>query len=134
MTISVHQALNTATQYGDYGLTAGAVEQSQEVSYTVRRIEDFDNKMATAVFTVEIGGVAVAEPYRFMFTYSGEGNPFEQAEPALKAFLEKQAAEAAMQGADPVETQPEQQEEAQPEQEQEAPETASEAAPEVLSN
>lgn len=126
MTISVHQALATSTQYGGYGVSAGAVEQSQEVSYTIRRIEDFDNKMATAVFSVEIGGLAVAEPYRFMFAYSGEGNPFEQAEPALKAFLEKQAEEAAMQGAQVTET--------QPEQEAEAGEAAPEAAPEVLSN
>lgn len=100
MTITVKRALISTRQYQEYGLSTANVEETEEVSFTARGLEDFDGTVATAVFTVAIGGVTVAEPYRLRFTYSGKGNPLDEAEPALDAFLKQQAELAAQQEAE----------------------------------
>ncbi|AEY69606.1 hypothetical protein PEp14_00017 [Erwinia phage PEp14] len=118
MTVTVQKALNSTTEYPDYGMSTENEPKVHEVSYTARGLEDFDGHLATAVFSVKIGDVAISEPYRLRFTYSGEGNPLDQAEPALEAFLAKQEAAA----------------KAAAEQEEGTAETPSESSSEVLSN
>lgn len=106
MTITVKRALSSTTEYTDLGLSVDNPEATHDVSYTARGLEDFDGKVATAIFGVAIGGVPVSEPYRLRFTYSGKGNPLDEAEPALDAFLKRQA-ELAEQAAEGDETAPE---------------------------
>ncbi|WP_052130644.1 hypothetical protein [Erwinia typographi] len=65
-----------------------------DVSYTIRSVDNFNGTTATGVFVREVNGVAYSEPFRFIFKYSGAGNPLEQAEPALQKYFETQDAPA----------------------------------------
>ncbi len=65
-----------------------------DVSYTIRSVDNFNGTTATGIFVREVNGIAYSEPFRFIFKYSGSGNPLEQAEPALQKYFEAQDAAA----------------------------------------
>ncbi len=67
-----------------------------DVVYTIKAIDNFDGSHATGVFTMAVNDTYSSEPFRFMFSYSGSGNPLDQAEPALQKYFDAQdAAETA---------------------------------------
>lgn len=88
MTITVSQKLNTGSYSSEFGVTTTPAETETEVSYTVSRIINFDGDSITAEYSVSIDSVPVVSPFRFTFKYSGSGNPMDQAEAALKSYLD----------------------------------------------
>ena len=89
MSVTQSQSIQTSTTYGDGTvIDTGSVEV--DVIYDVERIDNFNGTLATGVFTMKVNGVISSERYRLMFKYSGEGNPLDQAEPALQAYFASQ--------------------------------------------
>lgn len=91
MSITVQQQVQTTTSYDNFGVSVKGLLATTDVTYTIERIDNFDGNLATGVFRVQIGDTYSTERFRFMFKYSGQGNPLEQAESALQAWFEQQA-------------------------------------------
>ena len=87
MSITVTQNIKVTPQYAGLGIAVSGDTQSLSVTYSLSKITSFDGSMVTAEFVQSINNIDLSEPYRFMFKYSGSGNPLDQAEPALKAYL-----------------------------------------------
>ncbi len=87
--------LASVTTYDELGLSVPNNSTEVALTYTVARIVDFDGSRVTAEFTVSIAEGTSLVPFRLNFGYSGEGNPMEQAEPALSAYFAAQDAAAA---------------------------------------
>jgi len=96
MSITVKQEIQTTTNYENFGVSVEGILATTEITYTIERIDNFDGKLATGVFTVQIGETYSSERFRFIFKYSGEGNPLDQAENALKEWFDSQASSAAI--------------------------------------
>ncbi|WP_278496122.1 hypothetical protein [Pantoea vagans] len=91
MSITVKQEIQTTTNYENFGVSVEGMLATTEITYTIERIDNFDGRLATGVFTVQIGETYSSERFRFIFKYSGEGNPLDQAESALKDWFDSQA-------------------------------------------
>lgn len=94
MSITVQQQIQTTTSYDDFGVSVEGELAITDVTYTIERIDNFDGVLATGVFRVQIGETYSTERFRFMFKYSGQGNPLEQAESALQVWFDSQAENA----------------------------------------
>ncbi|WP_312926627.1 hypothetical protein, partial [Pseudescherichia sp.] len=70
------------------GITIDGDATVVELTYTFSRITSFDNNMVTAEYTISMNGVSSGQTISRMFAYSGTGNPSDQAEPQLQAWLE----------------------------------------------
>lgn len=69
------------------------------MTYTIEKIDNLDGKMATGIFRMQIGDTFSSERYRFMFKYSGSGNPLDQAESALTSWFTEQTGSDAIESA-----------------------------------
>jgi len=94
MSITVQQQVQTTTSYDNFGVSVEGLLATTDVTYTIERIDNFDGNLATGVFRVQIDETYSTERFRFMFKYSGQGNPLEQAESALQAWFDSQAENA----------------------------------------
>lgn len=90
MTISRTVETMAATTYTDLGITASTgTTTTVTMDYDIASLLDFDGTRATAEFTLSVGGVALQEPFRLNFTYSGTGNPRDQAETELQSYFDR---------------------------------------------
>lgn len=89
MSVTQSQSIATSTTYGD-GTVIDTGSVDVDVIYDIERIDNFNGTLATGVYTMKVNGVISSERYRLMFKYSGEGNPMDQAEPALEAYFASQ--------------------------------------------
>lgn len=94
MSIRVQQQVQTTTNYENFGVSVEGLMATTDETYTIERIDNFDDNLATGVFKVQIGETYSTERFRFMFKYSGQGNPLDQAESALQAWFDKQGENA----------------------------------------
>ncbi|MGC0808869.1 hypothetical protein [Pantoea agglomerans] len=94
MSIRVQQQVQTTKNYENFGVSVEGLMATTDETYTIERIDNFDDNLATGVFKVQIGETYSTERFRFMFKYSGQGNPLDQAESALQAWFDKQGENA----------------------------------------
>ena len=87
MSITVSQKILTSTQYDNLGVIAATEATSVDVTYTVVNVDSITSSEATAYFDVSIGGNKTNKRFALRFSYSGSGNPLDQAESALKTYL-----------------------------------------------
>lgn len=94
MSIRVQQQVQTTTNYENFGVSVEGLMATTDETYTIERIDNFDDNLATGVFKVQIGETYSTERFHFMFKYSGQGSPLDQAESALQAWFDKQGENA----------------------------------------
>jgi len=87
MTITRTTTTSTAVSYPELGVTATSTTAEVTISYDVAGII-FNGVRVTATYTVTVGGVALTEPFRLEFAYSGSGNPLDQAETELQSYFD----------------------------------------------
>lgn len=88
MSFVIKKQLTPKITYEEPGITLDGDPTIVELTYTFSRITSFDNNMVTAEYTISMNGVSSGNTISRMFAYSGTGNPSEQAEPQLQAWLE----------------------------------------------
>ena len=87
MTVIIKKQLTPEIYFAEPMITLPGEPQEVELTYAVLRIVSFDNNMVTAEYSVAMNGVASTETILRMFAYSGSGNPIDQAEDQLRAWL-----------------------------------------------
>jgi hypothetical protein len=60
-----------------------------DVTYTVIALESMSGSAVTVWYQRSVGGVTSALKRTFSFQYSGNGNPIDEAESALRIYMEK---------------------------------------------
>lgn len=87
MSVTKNQVIGSVITY-DNGIIVENKSSAVDVTYAIESLDGFDGKNATGVFTVSIAGQVSTERFRFSFAYDGNGNPLDQAEPALQAYFD----------------------------------------------
>lgn len=87
MSVTIKKQLTPEIYFAEPMITLPGEPQEVELTYSVLRIMSFDNNMVTAEYSVAMNGVASSETIMRMFAYSGSGNPIDQAEDQLRAWL-----------------------------------------------
>lgn len=77
----------TRSFYPEVGIAVDSEEQSIEVTYTVISVTINADLSASARVRTQITGYDDTSEISVQFTYSGSGNPIEEAEVALKTSL-----------------------------------------------
>jgi len=88
MSFVIKKQLTPKVTYEEPGITIDGDATVVELTYEFSRITSFDNNMVTAEYTISMNGVSSGQTISRMFAYSGTGNPSDQAEPQLQAWLE----------------------------------------------
>lgn len=73
-------------------IDVGMDDENVELTYTASQVVNIfaDNNQASVAFTITTEGATKTGNYTYTFTYSGEGNPFVEAEEKLQAELEQE--------------------------------------------
>lgn len=87
MSFTIKQKLNQVIGFPDKGITVQIGEVEKDVTYTAKRVINFDGDTVTCEYDIEIDGAVSEEKYRLTFKYSGSGNPLEQADSELQNFF-----------------------------------------------
>lgn len=89
MSISVTHIVRKSVSYPEFGAACALTSEYKEVTYTAKALLGLNSATALAQvsFDVNIEGVESVGVYYFSFTYSGAGNPLDEAESALIAYL-----------------------------------------------
>lgn len=87
MSVTVSQKILTSKKYDDLGVIASTDAETVDVTYTAVNVDSITTSGATAYFDVHIGGSKTNKRFAFTFSYTGSGNPLDQAESALKTYL-----------------------------------------------
>ena len=90
MSVKVKQKISSSVSYGDTGITVDQGSTDVDVAYTIEKIDGFNGRIATGVFTMDIGGQISNERFRFMFPTSGDSVSLQDAEQALDKFFKEQ--------------------------------------------
>lgn len=71
MSIRVQQQVQTTMNYENFGVSVEGLMATTDETYTIERIDNFDDNLATGVFKVQIGETYSTERFRFMFSTAG---------------------------------------------------------------
>lgn len=83
MAFTTTQTLEVAKNYSGLSIQASSSLESVSVTYTILGIMELTAGSGTAEYSASIGGVS-GPTKLFLFTYSGSGNPFDEAESQLE--------------------------------------------------
>jgi len=87
MSFTIRKMLTPKVTYEEVNITLDGEPKEVDITYKVNRISAFDGNMVTAEFIVSMNGIPSQQTMQRMFAYSGEGNPLDQAEDQLKAWV-----------------------------------------------
>lgn len=90
MSFVLTRTLATRTIYMQLGIYVDAGEKEVTVAYIAREIISLSAGAAVAAFDVVIPDTPLISEVVHQFTYSGQGNPLEEAEASLLASLSAQ--------------------------------------------
>lgn len=90
MSFVLTRTLATRTIYTQLGIYVDAGEKEVSVAYIAREIISLSAGAAVAAFDVVISDTPLISEVVHQFTYSGQGNPLEEAETSLLASLSAQ--------------------------------------------
>ncbi|WP_421015986.1 hypothetical protein [Klebsiella michiganensis] len=87
MSFTVSVKAETRTVFPQLGIYKDTGVSNIDVVYTLKSVCVNADKSATAIFSIEIADGAQGGEVQFGFTYTGSGDPREEAEKSLKSSL-----------------------------------------------
>ncbi|HBW8444051.1 TPA: hypothetical protein GM641_13450 [Klebsiella pneumoniae] len=87
MSFTVTKEVKELVSYPELGASCLLVTVSKEVTYAAKRLVSLSDAGAQALFDVYVGDSVTPGEYYHTFSYSGTGNPLEEAESSLQALL-----------------------------------------------
>lgn len=87
MSFTVTKTIQELVSYPEIGASSQLVEVSKEITYSAKRLVNLSDAGAQVLFNVSVGDSLIPGEYYHTFSYSGTGNPLEEAEESLKNFL-----------------------------------------------
>ncbi|BAS41040.1 hypothetical protein KOJKO3_c3026 [Klebsiella oxytoca] len=88
MSFTVTKEVKELVSYPELGALCQLVTVSKEVTYAAKRLVSLSDAGAQVLFDVYVGDSVTPGVYYHMFSYSGAGNPLDEAEGSLKESLE----------------------------------------------
>ncbi|WOZ56474.1 hypothetical protein GHCGIGKI_00100 [Klebsiella phage P01] len=90
MSFSITKVIKELKTYPEFGTSDKTSDVERVIEFSAKQIVSFDSSgNAQALFDVKIEGVETPGTYYYPFSYSGNGNPLEEAEQLLKASFEE---------------------------------------------
>lgn len=93
MSFTITKVVREMITYPEIGASCQLVEVSKEVTYSAKRLIDLSDVGAQVLFSVDVGDSLTPGEYYHTFSYSGVGNPLDEAEESLKTLLLGQQSE-----------------------------------------
>lgn len=87
MSITLTKKLNELVSYPEIGVACQPSKVTKEVTYSAKRLISLSEGNAQVLFEVSVGDSVIQGEYFHMFSYSGTGNPLDEAEESLKNSL-----------------------------------------------
>ncbi|HCF8130698.1 hypothetical protein DX995_06820 [Klebsiella pneumoniae] len=87
MSFTVTKVVQEMVSYPEIGASCQLVAVSKEVTYSAKRLVSLSDAGAQVMFNVNVGDSLTPGEYYHTFSYSGTGNPLEEAESSLQALL-----------------------------------------------
>lgn len=87
MSFTVTKEVKELVSYPELGASCQLVTVSKEVTYAAKRLVSLSDAGAQVLFDVYVGDSVRPGEYYHMFSYSGAGNPLDEAELDLKATI-----------------------------------------------
>lgn len=84
MSFTIRKEVKELISYPELGATSQLVEVRKDVTYIAKRLVNLSDTGAQVLFDVYVGDSTIPGEYYHMFSYSGVGNPLEEAEISLK--------------------------------------------------
>lgn len=87
MPFVISKTIPVVKTYSEFGITAAGETEQRSVKYTAENVSSLSSSYGTAIFRVDIEEISSIGTYVHDFVYSGTGNPLEEAEKSLLAYL-----------------------------------------------
>ncbi|WP_301620335.1 hypothetical protein [Klebsiella africana] len=87
MSFTVTKDVQELVSYPELGASCQLVTVSKEVTYSAKRLVSLSDAGAQVLFNVNVGDSFTPGEYYHTFSYSGTGNPLEEAESSLQVLL-----------------------------------------------
>lgn len=87
MSFTVTKDVQELVSYPEVGASCPLTTVSKDFTYTANRLVSLSGATAQVLFAVQVGDSETPGEYYHLFTYSGTGNPLDEAEEDLKALL-----------------------------------------------
>ncbi|BAS42864.1 MULTISPECIES: hypothetical protein [Klebsiella pneumoniae complex] len=90
MSFTVTKEVKELVSYPELGASCQLVTVSKEVTYSAKRLVSLSDAGAQVLFDVYVGDSVTPGEHYHMFSYSGAGNPLDEAELSLKMNFDSQ--------------------------------------------
>ncbi|HDU4103803.1 hypothetical protein ACNPIB_23100 [Klebsiella pneumoniae] len=88
MSFTVTKEVKELVSYPELGASCQLVTVSKEVTYSAKRLVSLSDAGAQVLFAVQVGDSETPGERYHLFSYSGTGNPLEEAELSLRMSME----------------------------------------------
>ena len=87
MSFTVTKEVKELVSYPELGASCQLTTVSKNITYTAKRLVSLSDAGAQVLFNVSVGDSLTPGEYYHTFSYSGTGNPLEEAESSLQVLL-----------------------------------------------